>query len=276
MEPLNTKQIQAILATDIRAQLRFLQVFTQIDSTNDYALSLAPEQAPLACLAEFQTAGRGQHGRTWLSPYGSGLCLSCQYVYPLSPKLELAGLNLALAIAAAEVLQQIGVPKVGIKWPNDIVWQGQKLAGLLLETRLSTDYQAVVIGIGLNVQTPAIHMNAVQQPWVDLATCLSATSVAVPDRNQLAAYLIEHFLKVLMHYPQQGFAVYQAEWARFDVLMGKRVNLSQPSRLSQQAAHWVQGIAQGIDASGALLVEVAGQQQRYLSGEVSVRDATAN
>ncbi len=252
IELLDHNKILETLPDTIRQDLLRLDILDVVDSTNHYAL--AQHIAPFACLAEYQTAGRGRQGRQWISPYGSGLCLSIKQHYQ-NLQHSLAGLNIALAVTVTRTLYALGVTKVGLKWPNDVLWQGRKLAGLLLESKNSD----VVIGIGINVNMPDVK--TISQAWVDLNTALGHSY----SRNTLASLLIAECLNTLQRYPDIGLAPFMQDWHCFDLSQGQQVTLTFPQ------APAISGIACGIDEQGALLVQVGQHRQRYEYGEVSLR-----
>jgi len=254
LDLLEASQIWAVLSTNSR--LAHLDILDSVDSTNSYAFAQQDKAVPYACLAEYQTAGRGQHGRQWLSPYASGLCLSLKHRYT-SLNQPLAGLNIALAVTVARVLHKLGASDISLKWPNDVIWQNRKLAGLLLESR---DYRTeceLVIGIGMNIKMPQIEIEAITQAWVDLYTVLGHSI----SRNKLAAMLIEQCLETLLNYPQLGLVAFLDDWHRFDLSYGKTVTLKIPHK------GFVTGTAWGINELGALRVD----KQDYTYGEVSLR-----
>lgn len=255
LELLEAAQIWAALSTKNQQRLAHLDILDSVDSTNSYALAQQDKAVPYACMAEYQTAGRGQHGRQWLSPYASGLCLSLKHRYT-SLNQPLAGLNIALAVTVARVLRNLGASKVGLKWPNDVIWQNRKLAGLLLESRYAKECE-VVIGIGMNVKMPQIETEAITQAWVDLCTVLGHSI----SRNKLAAMLIDQCLETLISYPQLGLVAFLDDWHRFDLSYGKTVTLKIPQK------GFVTGTAWGINELGALRVD----KQDYAYGEVSLR-----
>jgi len=214
LELLDHSRILAALSAVNRQRLAHLEIHSVLDSTNRYALE-DKRAVPFACLAEYQTAGRGRQGRQWVSPYASGLCLSIKHRYATLNK-SLAELNIALAVTVVRVLRNLGAQEVGLKWPNDVLWRGRKLAGLLLETRHGKDYD-IVIGIGINVKMPSIDTKAITQPWVDLCTVLGRPV----SRNTLAAMLIDQCLQTLVIYPQVGLAAFRHDWHGFDLSYGK-------------------------------------------------------
>ncbi|WP_349645432.1 biotin--[acetyl-CoA-carboxylase] ligase [Candidatus Parabeggiatoa sp. HSG14] len=259
LELLDRSCILAALPVNNQQRLALLEIHSVLDSTNQYVLAQQHQVVPYVCLAEYQTAGRGRQGRQWISPYGSGLCLSIKQYYETINK-SLTGLNIALAVTVVRVLSLIGATEVGLKWPNDILWRGHKLAGLLLETRYKKGCE-IVIGIGINVKSPPISKNTITQPWVDLYTILGQPI----SRNVLAAMLIDHCLQTLIIYPQVGLTAFLDDWHNFDLSYGQTVTLSKQAEV-------ITGTAWGIDdEEGSLLLQVGNEKRRFVCGEVSLR-----
>lgn len=259
-ELLDVQTILEKLPPSIYQQLSKIVILPSTESTNSYLLNY-PTHKPIACLAEYQTQGRGRRGKQWLSPYASGICLSVKYHYT-NPEVSLNRLSLALSVAVARLLYTMGISDVTVKWPNDIWWQERKLAGLLVETKLLNKHAYdIVVGIGLNVRIPHVD---IEQAWIDLQTILPHPV----SRNDVAAHLIEHILMTLQDYEKHGFHAYTADWERFDFLKGKKIKL-----LTTEGV--ISGQAEGIDENGALLVKVGQKMKTFYSGEVSVSyDAT--
>lgn len=262
VELLNHNQILAALDGDTRQALPQLEVFHEIDSTNAYLLEAAKQNdsSGRVCIAECQHAGRGRRGRQWVSPLGGNLYLSLLWRFHAGAT-SLGGLSLAIAVAVMRTLRDTGLQSARLKWPNDILLDGQKLAGILLE--LSGEAAgpcAVVVGLGLNVRTPAAEMSTVDQPWTDLESALGKTV----SRNDLAARLLNHLVGAIKTFEQDGLAPFMAEWAEWDALLGHEVTLDLPTGP-------LQGVARGVDENGALLLARDGELQRHHSGEVSVR-----
>src|SRR6185437_12139520 len=165
----------------------------------------------------------------------------------------LSGLSLAIGVMLLRALGELGVAGAGLKWPNDVLAGTShgapgKLAGILVE--LSGEYQgpcAAVIGVGLNLRlTPALHRQA-GQPACDLA---SLTTGAPPDRNRVAAVLIAALAHGLSQFEREGFAAFEADYARHDLLRGQTLQVSgTPGRF--------EGIGAGVDARGALQVRMS-------------------
>lgn len=263
LELLDPVQIRAGLAAAAGLRLAQIEVFRTIDSTNTYLVNRA--KAGVAggsvCLAERQTAGRGRRNRLWVSPFAANLYLSLLWRFNLAAA-ELAGLSLAAGVAVARALEELGVTGIGLKWPNDVLWQGRKLGGILLELGGEASGPChIVTGIGLNVTMPASAQDAIDQPWTDLSTALGAGPVS---RNVLAARLLNALVVQYSDFERHGAATLSAHWQRYDLTAGRPVLLKLPNAT-------VTGIARGVDSDGALLLDTGAGVQRFLAGEVSLR-----
>ena len=262
-QPLRVARIQTLLPAPVAARLSCLEVLQEIDSTSDYLKRGAPFGAAghgRACVAEWQSAGRGRRGWRWVSPYGSSLYLSLAWQVS-SAALQSGGLSLVVAIAVLRALRGCGVADAGLKWPNDILYQGRKLAGILLDVSgESTGPFLVVVGIGVNCRLPASAARDIDQPWADL----SQSGVSV-DRNRLAALILEALVQTLDTFTREGLGPFSAEWERFDLIAGRAVELTHDND------NRIAGIARGIDSRGALLIDQDGDTKSFHAGEVSVR-----
>jgi BirA family biotin operon repressor/biotin-[acetyl-CoA-carboxylase] ligase len=270
VELLDPAQILAGAAQDGRLLRADLEVLFETGSTNDWLYD-APAPAPgrpRVAFAELQRAGRGRRGRSWVAPFGSGLTFSVAWTFAETPA-DLPALGLAVGVAVAEALQDVGYASVGLKWPNDLVWRQRKLGGLLLQVRAEAGGGAsIVAGLGLNLRLPAAARIALEAPGVLAATDLHEIRPGgTVGRNRLAATLVAAILRVLEEFGTAGFAAFASRWQRLDALAG------QPVQVSQGADH-ISGRALGVADDGALLVEVAGRRQRFHSGDVSLRPAT--
>jgi BirA family biotin operon repressor/biotin-[acetyl-CoA-carboxylase] ligase len=244
-----------------------LEVLLETDSTNTHLHDAPAPQpgAPRVALAELQQAGRGRRGRTWLAPFGSGLTFSVAWTFADTPA-GLPALGLAIGVGVAHALQSIGLAEARVKWPNDLVWRRRKLGGLLLQLRSEAGGPAsVVAGLGVNVLlAPESRVSleaAGAQPVTDLDEALGGR---VPGRNQLAATLVAALLDTLDEFARHGYAAFAPRWSGLDALAGAQVRVV-------QADGAVEGEACGADTDGALLVRVAGEVQRFYSGDVSLR-----
>ena len=212
--------------------------------------------------AEVQTAGRGRLGRQWQSPFAQQLALSVGWEFA-GGVAALEGLSLVVGLAVVDAVAALGVKEAGLKWPNDVLLDGKKLAGVLLE--LSGDATGpcqVVIGIGLNVHLDDCDL--IDQPW----TSLRQAGYQV-QRNELAAALLDALAKRLKCFAEEGFASLQQDWIARHVYQDQEVSLL-GLREGQS------GICRGVDAGGALLLEIAGEVKSFNGGEVSLRAKSAS
>jgi len=265
LELLDPERVLAAIPDQARHRIKHLEVYEDIDSTNSHLMRAADKGSPSGtlCLAERQSAGRGRRGRTWVSPFGANLYLSLLWRYPFGPA-GLGGLSLAVGAAVASMLQAEGVSDVALKWPNDVLWQRRKLAGLLLEVVGEAEGPSlVVVGLGLNTHMDTNQAAAVDQPWVDLA---SIPGLAATSRNRLAAGLAEHLTGVMERYGTHGLGPFLAQWERFDLYRGERVEIRVGGQIYA-------GIHAGVTPQGGLRLEMGRDVRTFEAGEVSLRPA---
>jgi BirA family biotin operon repressor/biotin-[acetyl-CoA-carboxylase] ligase len=261
---LDPARIRELLPSPTLGMLRRLEVHESLESTSDRLL--ATDEPPAgrfdACLAEFQRAGRGRRGRRWVAPFASGLCLSINWGYRDAPAM-LGALSLAAGVAALRALGRLGVRRLSLKWPNDILCGEAKLGGILIDLRGEAAGPAyVVVGIGINVRLPRAARDQLAADGVEAADL--ATLGGAPPRNELAAVLITELTQALVEFGARGLAAFADEWRAVDALADRPVQV-------MQGGQPLTGLARGVDGDGALLLEVDGARRRILSGEVSVR-----
>jgi BirA family biotin operon repressor/biotin-[acetyl-CoA-carboxylase] ligase len=263
LELLDRSVLQDALTAQTRGLVTELQILDQIDSTNRLALSRAQEGAGCGAVfvAEQQSAGRGRRGRRWVSPFGRNIYCSVLWEFD-GGAAALEGLSLAVGVAVARALRAAGVESVGLKWPNDVVWGGRKLAGILLEMAGDAAGRCqVVIGIGINVSmTGSTEAHAIDQPWVDVQTAAGRPI----SRNQLLAGLLSELLPILPRFEADCFEAVREEWSRLDCLAGQPVTVHLGDRM-------ILGVAGGVSETGALLVDTPQGRQVFHGGEVSLR-----
>jgi BirA family biotin operon repressor/biotin-[acetyl-CoA-carboxylase] ligase len=267
-ELLDAAQIRASLPSECRGRLRRgISLWTTGSTNEDLLKGGAPAAGQFDFLtAEFQRAGRGRRARSWLGPLGGSICLSIGWSFASLPP-EAGALGLVIGVCALRALQQLQVPGVALKWPNDLVAAGAKLGGILIELRAETGGPAfIVVGIGLNVALGAAVRTAVMATGTQ-PTDLAQLGLARCDRNGLVAALIGNSVDGLLQFERSGFGAFADAWRAADALAGKPVIVS---------AHGgaVSGHARGIDANGALCVQTRDGLQRFTSGDVSVRAVT--
>jgi BirA family biotin operon repressor/biotin-[acetyl-CoA-carboxylase] ligase len=265
VELLDPAKIRGALREEMRSRIHRLDVLFDVDSTNTHLLQLTPPPLRFAdvCSSELQHAGRGRRGRRWICPFGAGLALSLGWSLAGAATVD-PTLSLAVGVAVSRSLERLGAKHIRLKWPNDIWLGDRKIGGVLVELRTEAGGPAhVVIGVGLNVSLSAGERRAIESAGVRAAALSDACSEPV-SRNVLAAALLEELLGMLDEFERSGFAVFHQEWAMLDALAGREARV-----LAGDGS--VEGTARGVDRDGALLLEVRGQLQRHVSGEVSLR-----
>jgi BirA family biotin operon repressor/biotin-[acetyl-CoA-carboxylase] ligase len=266
VELLDRDQIRLAVAPETMARLDSIEILLDIDSTNNHLRGKALQGAPAGsvCIAERQHGGRGRRGRDWVSPFAANLYFSLLWRISAGA-MGLGGLSLVTGIAVVRSLRGFGIEAAGLKWPNDILVNNAKLAGILIDVvGESTGPCSVVIGVGVNVCMPQTAAAGIDQPWTDLGSLAGCNSVS---RNRLAASLLDNLLPAIAQFEVQGLQPFMEEWQRYDIVQGRLVDLHLPNEV-------ISGMAYGIDAGGALLVETATGRRRFTSGEVSVRVAS--
>ncbi|NKI34251.1 biotin--[acetyl-CoA-carboxylase] ligase [Wenzhouxiangella sp. XN79A] len=213
-----------------------------------------------AVLAEWQQAGRGRRGRSWIAPPGGAMALSFGFRFEVGlPRL--GPLSLVAGLACAEALAGQGVSGVGLKWPNDLVAGGAKLGGLLVELQGSVDGPcSVVVGVGINVWLPEPARAGIDQPVTDLA----ALGVAPDRRNELAAALVTSLDAACERFEKLGFAPFAEAWAARDVLAGRAVDVHGTGGVRH-------GVADGVSERGGLWLRTDAGREELAAGEVSLR-----
>ena len=257
--PLDCEMIEKGLRTKrLGKKIHYL---SEVDSTNLYARNLAEEGGleGEVVIAESQSRGKGRLGRSWVSPAKRNLYLSVILRPKLSP-LHAPQITLMSAVALAETIQSFIPLPPEIKWPNDILVGGKKVAGILTESSCAADRLFfVILGIGVNVNFPREEM---PESIRDTATSLMTLSGALVDRTALALQLIQNLDRCYGDLEGHGFPAMAERWSGFFRLQGKRVKVEM---MDQD----VQGKAIGIDGDGALILEdETGTRRRIVAGDV--------
>ncbi len=270
LDLLDEDRVRHFLAAGVRRKLGRLEIFPSIPSTSSYLMERVQEGSidlgegkVAVCLAEQQSSGRGRRGRLWVSPFGHNLYLTIarEFNHGIS---ELEGLSLVVGLSLIRVLKRNGFDELAIKWPNDVLWRGKKLAGILLEISGDpTGLTQVLIGLGLNVKVPSKDMREVDQAWTDLFSI----KPNLPERNKLAAEIISEITGTIADFEKLGFGSFRQEWDTLDALKHQQVVL----RTSVHTSTAVQGIVRGVDEHGALLLETVSGLQTFHGGEISPR-----
>lgn len=262
MIPLNAAQIDTYLKQHDFHDLIDLFVFASIDSTNRFLKTMAFEKNSLViCCSETQTEGRGRFGRHWYSPFGENIY--CSIRLKLNCDLfSLSGLGLVISLSIMQVLHSLtNTSEIQIKWPNDLIWQGKKLCGTLIEIIAeSHGYTDVVIGIGLNVNSNTVQDTTPNRPWCSL----SEITGCLLDRNHIIAWLIKHIRQNMTEFTTHGFVKFIPEWEKYDYLCDRAITVSHQSKI-------MHGIAKGVTETGQLILrDYEGTTHFLSSGDTSL------
>jgi BirA family transcriptional regulator, biotin operon repressor / biotin---[acetyl-CoA-carboxylase] ligase len=243
-----------------------IHYFDEIDSTQEAARELAAAGADqgTVVIAERQTAGRGRMGRTWHSPARVNLYATI-ILRPPIPLAEVPRLSLVAGVAAAQALEREAPNIVALKWPNDVWLHGRKAGGIIAEAVTDTQSRlsCVLLGIGININLDSAD---IPDDLRDKATSLRIATGHSCDRIALADSLFNLLDSRYMETLTRGFDSVRPMWERYSALTGKRVAIVVGDRRES-------GFVVGIDAGGALLLDIGERVERIVAGEVSVEGA---
>jgi len=246
-----------------------LEIFDITESTSSLLLQKTSERALqhntiYVIAAELQTNGRGRRGRQWHSGLGTGLTFSLLWQFQQGAGL-LSGLSLAVGVAIVRAFKSHGIEGAMLKWPNDIMFNFCKLAGILIELQGDMLGPTIaVIGVGVNLKLPRNIHGLIDQAATDV---LSINGV-MPDRNKLLASLLIELPKALKEFECRGFAPFREEWTNYHIFENKPVTLRLPDGID------LKGLADGVADDGSLLLRTASEVRPYRSGEISLRPIT--
>ncbi len=242
-----------------------VHILDEVDSTNRYLAEQVTEYSDIngtTCVAEAQSGGRGRRGRSWIATPYCNLMLSMAWRFPGGPGM-VSGLSLAAGVALLRALEEYGVSGIGLKWPNDVLWEKRKLAGLLVDVQgEAAGPTLVILGLGVNGYIGRDDAERIDQPWADLQGITGETT----DRNRLAALVMRHLLGMFRLFADKGFAPFREDWRKRHLFHGRRVRLMQGDRE-------IIGTVESIDENGGLIVRHAKGKQVFHSGEISVRSS---
>ena len=235
-----------------------------VDSTQSVAFALAERGAAdrTVVVADQQLAGRGRRGRSWSAPAGTSLLASI-IVRPRLPQALLATLSLTTAVAVGEALRRVTAVDARLKWPNDVLVAGRKIAGILLESRMTgasgggsaptTPAMVTIIGVGIN-----LGQREFPPDLADSATSVALETGRAPSREAVLTAALEEFDVWRGRLEAEGFGPIREDWRRLSDTLGRRVTVED-----------VAGVAADLDTDGALLVDVGGSIKRVVAGMVS-------
>lgn len=255
------QEIRSRLTTQILGQE--IRYFDDVTSTNNEAKLLAANDCPEGTLvvAEAQNSGRGRLSRGWFSPWGKGIWMSVVLRPKFSPQ-EAPKCTLMAAVAINKAIRQVSGIDCGIKWPNDILYQGRKLVGILTEMSAEMDaINYVVLGMGINVN---IGEGEFPDDIAAIATSIALASGKPIDRLELLSAILKQLEDIYQIAAAEGFKAVLDEWRTQSITLGQAVDVIGFNRKFS-------GIAVNIDDDGALLVKMGDSIERVLAGDVSIR-----
>jgi len=241
-----------------------VHLFDSIDSTNDWSLAELKQgrEPAFVCIADHQSKGRGRRGRHWLSPPAANIYCSLSWHFEL-PVDKLGVLSLAQGAAVIKALEKIGINNAWLKWPNDVLINDEKIAGILIETSgVRANSCNAVIGIGLNYHMPKNITPESGMRWTDVAH----SDCAIPaDRNNLLAILLNEAVSMCRLYQQKAGAILSDIKAELDGLNNREVgvHLDNGDQLT--------GTVLGVNERGELRVLVDGNERVFNSADVSLK-----
>ncbi len=237
-----------------------IDIFDSLGSTNDYLHSFLKSSDMRICLAEQQTHGKGRLNHHWHSPFGVNIYLSCLYAFHKNMS-ELAGLSLVVSLAVIKTLQSYLPKMLHVKWPNDIYYDGKKLAGILIESQAENNGGCIVIiGVGINVNMYTDENKSITQDWTSLR-CITNHCI---DRNFIVASFTNTLIDYLEKFNQHGLLFFMDEWRSVDYLFNKNITVKNSQSKSS-------GVAKGINDQGFLLLETnANEIKAFSTGDTSV------
>lgn len=260
LEPLTLLDVARIRKKLSHAKIDFT-VFETVDSTNEYLKTFKRCRTVKICLSEQQTHGKGRMNREWFSPFGKNLYLSC--LYPFQKDIsELSGLSLVMSLAVIKTLKSLGIKDhLFVKWPNDIIYEHEKLSGSLIEIQAETHGACqAIIGIGINVNMLHDGNGQITQSWTSLQKILGA----YVDRNQLCVMLIDNILDYLQRFVKRGLQPFLEDWQSADYLRDRTVILKNVNEN-------IEGRVAGINEQGHLLLQMKnGAARAFSSGDTSI------
>ncbi|WP_312339754.1 biotin--[acetyl-CoA-carboxylase] ligase [Anaerospora hongkongensis] len=262
---LSPKEIESCLHSHSLG--RQIHYFSDVGSTNNEAKKIAADGCPEGTIvvAEAQTVGRGRLSRGWFSPYGKGIWLSVVLRPPFQPQ-QAPKCTLMAAVAVTKAIRGFCDVPCGIKWPNDILYEGKKLVGILTEMSAEMDaINYIVIGMGVNVNTSAEEF---PPELAEIATSILAVKNEPVSRLQLLCRILAELELIYQQVIREGFAPVLEEWKTLSVTLGQAVNVIGPDEQYS-------GTAVTIDEDGALLVETDMGLRKVIAGDVSIRPQAA-
>jgi BirA family biotin operon repressor/biotin-[acetyl-CoA-carboxylase] ligase len=252
----------------IQSQLRAerigheILIHDSVDSTNDIAKRLVGESSKegIVILADSQTQGKGRLGRTWYSEENVGIYLST-ILKPALPLEEIAQITLVAGVALVQAINEFSQTRAFLKWPNDILLNGKKVAGILTENYQEADLSGVILGIGINVNHARFPV-----PLQHIATSMAMEDGEIFERLPLITFFLNHLDQEYQSFLNEGISSTVVQWNLNSDMFGKHISLT-------QGAQTVYGTAMKLDDEGQLVILLDdGEEVAFSSGEVTLTE----
>ena len=257
---LEPERIRHCLSQAASQWLLSLQVVPHIESTNQRLAKMAETGSidGIVLMAEVQTSGRGRRGRTWISPFGRNIAMSIgmSLDYPAAGS---GALSLVIGLAIADVLRGFGIRDVELKWPNDVLMEGRKVSGILIELTKSTEPTEMVIGVGVNVGARDFLLAEIGQEVADVTEQVGDLS-----RSILAGAIINLVHQYCREFEESGFRAFRHRWIALHAYQDQRIT-------AMSGSGTISGTCVGVSLSGALLVDDGDDLIELIGGEITVR-----
>ena len=252
--------IRKSLGREASEWLSNLELLPHIESTNKHLMEMAERGSidGMVLIAEVQTGGRGRRGRTWVSPFGRNIAMSIGMKLVCHPA-DVGAVSLVIGLAVADVLRSVGLRNVKLKWPNDVLMEGRKVSGILIELTNRSDSMEMVIGVGINVGAKEFLMAGIEQEVADVTEQIHDLS-----RSVLAGQVINSVHGYCREFEEHGFRPFRDRWMALHGYQDQQVIVTSGSRT-------IHGICRGIGRSGALLVDNGMEVIELIGGEITVR-----
>ncbi|MCV2518855.1 MAG: biotin--[acetyl-CoA-carboxylase] ligase [Candidatus Lightella neohaematopini] len=238
-----------------------LIIIPVINSTNKYFINKLDNinNKCCVCVSEYQTKAVGRNGKKWINSFGNSLCLSICWL--LKKPLLCSTIGIVVSIILANLLKNLGIKNIGVKWPNDLYLKNKKLAGILVEKTSTNNnhYYIIGIGINLNISNTGNLLNKLDSNWISLID----TGITI-NRNILTAKIINSMYYWLIFFEQNGFSYFFNLWKKLDVFINRKVLLYNQFYNNNS----IYGINRGINQYGAILIEINNVVRAYYTGSL--------
>ena len=257
-----SQEDQKWIQNQLRAELIGHEIITydSVDSTNNVAKSLigTPDKEGAVILADHQTQGKGRHGRTWYSEENVGIYLSI-LLKPTLPLEETSKVTLVAGVSLVQAINEFSRARAHLKWPNDIILNGKKVAGILTENHKNTSHSGIILGIGINVNHSHFPVSLQH-----IATSMAMENGETFERLPLISYFINHLDEEYRCFLEEGLSPVIDHWNLNSDMFGKQVSLTQGDQTYF-------GTAMKLNQQGHLVILIDdGEEIDFDSGEVAV------